>query len=122
MDLLKRPEVRYRDLIRIIPREEGPLERQIAEQIEIQIKYAGYIVKANQRVDKMKSMEEKFIPEDIDYDAVDSLATEARDRLKKIQPSTLGQASRVSGVNPADIAILTVYIQQGKIARLGDKK
>lgn len=122
VDLLKRPEVRYRDLISIIPREEGLLERQIAEQIEIQIKYAGYIVKANQRVDKMKSMEEKFIPEDIDYDAVDSLATEARDRLKKIQPSTLGQASRVSGVNPADIAILTVYIQQGKIARLGDKK
>lgn len=122
IDLLKRPEVKYADLVQLIPRADGQLDRQVAEQIEIQIKYDGYINKANQRVDKMKSMEEKLIPSNIDYDAIDSLANEAKDRLKKIQPSTLGQASRVSGVNPADIAILTVYIQQGKIARLNDKQ
>ncbi|HFI0463955.1 TPA: tRNA uridine-5-carboxymethylaminomethyl(34) synthesis enzyme MnmG [Streptococcus suis] len=120
IDLLKRPEVKYIDLVELIPNETGLLDRQVAEQVEIQTKYEGYINKANQKVDKMKSMEEKAIPKDIDYDAIDSLATEARDRLKKIQPATLGQASRVSGVNPADIAILTVYIQQGKIKRLTD--
>ena len=68
----------------------------------------------------MKAIE-KRIPEDIDYDAILNLANEARDRLKLIQPTTLAQASRVSGVNPADIAILSVYIQQGKIARLQDR-
>lgn len=121
IDLLKRPEIRYTDLIELIPRQDGPLNRVEAEQVEIQIKYDGYIKKAIQKVDKVKAMEEKFIPENIDYDAVDSLANEARERLKLIQPSTLGQASRVSGVNPADIAILSVYIQQGRIARVGDK-
>lgn len=121
LDLLKRPEIKYQSLVEIIPRPEGPLDRQAAEQVEIQTKYEGYIQKANQKVEKMKSMEEKEIPSHIDYDSIDSLATEARDRLKKIQPLTLGQASRVSGVNPADIAILTVYIQQGKIAKTNSK-
>ena len=65
-------------------------------------------------------MEEKRIPHNIDYDAIDSLANEARERLKMIQPSSLGQASRISGVNPSDIAILSIYIQQGKIARVTD--
>lgn len=120
-DLLKRPEIKYKDLIKLIPHDNLEMDRQIGEQVETQIKYEGYIRKANNRVDKVKSMEERIIPEDIDYDAVDSLATEARDRLKLIQPANLGQASRISGVNPADIAILTVYIQQGKIARIGDK-
>ncbi|MBK0348591.1 tRNA uridine-5-carboxymethylaminomethyl(34) synthesis enzyme MnmG [Aerococcaceae bacterium zg-ZJ1578] len=118
IDLLKRPEVKYQELVQLIPHEQGNLERQVAEQVEIQTKYEGYINKAIQRVEKMKAMEEKAIPANIDYDAIDSLATEAKDRLKKIQPTTLGQASRVSGVNPADIAVLTVYIQQGKIARV----
>ena len=120
-NLLKRPEIRYLDLVTIIPRPEGPLERQEAEQVEIQIKYEGYIQKAIEKVEKVKAMEEKRIPEDIDYDAILNLANEARDRLKLIQPTTLAQASRVSGVNPADIAILSVYIQQGKIARLQDR-
>ena len=119
--LLKRPEIRYLDLVTLIPRPEGLLERQEAEQVEIQIKYEGYIQKAIEKVEKVKAMEEKRIPEDIDYDAILNLANEARDRLKLIQPTTLAQASRVSGVNPADIAILSVYIQQGKIARLQDR-
>ena len=120
-NLLKRPEIRYLDLVTLIPRPEGLLERQEAEQVEIQIKYEGYIQKAIEKVEKVKAMEEKRIPEDIDYDAILNLANEARDRLKLIQPTTLAQASRVSGVNPADIAILSVYIQQGKIARLQDR-
>lgn len=121
VDLLKRPEIKYTDLVALIPHPEGPLARQTAEKVEIQIKYEGYIRKAVQRVDKLKSMEEKAIPADIDYDAIKSLATEARDRLKMIQPSSLGQATRISGVNPADIAVLSIYIQQGRIARVGDK-
>ncbi|MCW6675582.1 tRNA uridine-5-carboxymethylaminomethyl(34) synthesis enzyme MnmG [Aerococcaceae bacterium NML171108] len=119
-DLLKRPEIRYQAVVQLVPRPEGELDRQTAEQVEIQIKYAGYIAKAIEKVDKVKAMEEKQIPSNIDYDAIGNLANEARDRLKLIQPSTLAQASRISGVNPADIAILSVYIQQGKIARKTD--
>lgn len=119
-DLLKRPEIRYADLVTLVPRDGEPLERQVGEQVEIQVKYEGYITKASRKVDKMRSMEEKHIPENIDWDAISNLANEARDRLKMINPSTLGQASRVSGVNPADIAILSVYIQQGNIKRLGE--
>ena len=88
------------------------------EQVEIQIKYDGYIKKAQAKVDKLHRMEEKAIPEDIDWDAIDGLATEARERLKEIGPRTLAQASRVSGVNPADVSILMVYLQAGKIARI----
>ncbi|MGX7108985.1 tRNA uridine-5-carboxymethylaminomethyl(34) synthesis enzyme MnmG [Facklamia miroungae] len=117
-ELLKRPEIKYFDLINALPILKKDVSRQVGEQVEIQIKYAGYINKANHKVDRVKAMEEKFIPENIDYDAVDSLATEARERLKLIRPSNIGQASRISGVNPADIAILSVYIQQGKIAKI----
>lgn len=120
VDLLKRPEIKYADLIKLLPRDSAPLDRQTAEQVEIQIKYEGYIRKAIQKVEKVKAMEEKRIPHNIDYDAIDSLANEARERLKMIQPSSLGQASRISGVNPSDIAILSIYIQQGKIARVTD--
>ena len=118
-ELLKRPEILYEDLVRLIPRPDQALDRQTAEQVSIQIKYAGYISKAQRNVDKMKSLEEKSIPEDIDWDAISNLANEARERLKRIQPTSLGQASRVSGVNPADIAILSIYLSQpySKIAR-----
>ncbi len=118
-ELLKRPEISYEDLIQLLPPLEKPLDRQTGDQVSIQIKYEGYINKARRNVDRMKAMEEKAIPEDIDWDAIDNLANEARDRLKLINPSSLGQASRVSGVNPADIAILSVYLSQpySQIAR-----
>ena len=119
-DFLKRPEVRYDDLMTFIPAPAEPLERHIVEQVEIQIKYAGYIKKAEERVAHLKKMEAKKIPDRIDYDAIDGLATEAHQKLKKIQPATIAQASRISGVNPADIAILSVYIQQGRIAKVQD--
>lgn len=91
---------------------------EIAEQVEIQIKYEGYIQKSNLQVEKMKRMEDKKIPENIDYDAISGLATEALEKLKKIEPLSIAQASRISGVNPADISILLVYIEQGKIAKI----
>ena len=121
-DLLKRPEIKYIDLQEYLPKSENELSKAVKDQVEIQIKYAGYIKKAISKVEKVKTMEDKLIPENIDYDAIDSLATEARDRLKKIRPYNIGQASRISGVNPADIAILSIYIQHGNIKRLEDSK
>ncbi|EFR95556.1 tRNA uridine 5-carboxymethylaminomethyl modification enzyme MnmG, partial [Listeria ivanovii FSL F6-596] len=90
----------------------------VAEQVEIQVKYEGYIEKSKLQVEKMKRMEDKKIPENIDYDAISGLATEALEKLKKIEPLSIAQASRISGVNPADISILLVYIEQGKIAKV----
>ncbi|MBC6315692.1 tRNA uridine-5-carboxymethylaminomethyl(34) synthesis enzyme MnmG [Listeria grandensis] len=116
-DFLRRPEITYDILMEIVPRETS-LTPDIEEQVEIQIKYEGYIEKSLNQVEKMKRMEGKKIPENIDYDAIGSLATEALEKLKKIQPLSIAQASRISGVNPADISILLVYIEQGKIAKV----
>lgn len=114
-DLLKRPEITYEVLEKMIGSRELP--HGVSEQVEIQIKYEGYIKKANEQVERMRKMEDKKIPEHIDYDAIGGLATEAKEKLKEIQPISIGQASRISGVNPADISILLVYIEQGKVKR-----
>lgn len=116
-DLLKRPELNYLDIAKFIETPEIEVPRYVYEQVEIQLKYAGYIKKANDKVDKLKRMEAKRIPDNIDYTKVNSLATEAVQKLEKIRPETIAQASRISGVNPADISILMVYIEQGKIAK-----
>ncbi|EUJ51423.1 FAD-dependent oxidoreductase, partial [Listeria fleischmannii] len=116
-DFLRRPELTYEKIAQIVSRE-TPLSPEVAEQVEIQIKYEGYIEKSYQQVEKMKRMEDKKIPDKIDYDAIFGLATEAVEKLKKIQPLSIAQASRISGVNPADISILLVYIEQGKIAKV----
>lgn len=121
-DLLKRPEMHYEELMPFFEAPEEALDRREIEQIEIQIKYEGYIKKALDKVDKLKRLEAKRIPSYIDYDAIDSLATEARQKLKQIRPETIAQASRISGVNPADISILMVYIEQGKIAKIAEEK
>ncbi|KAF0426106.1 tRNA uridine-5-carboxymethylaminomethyl(34) synthesis enzyme MnmG [Pediococcus acidilactici] len=117
-EFLRRPEVTYADLLKFIPAPEKQLDRRVVEQVEIEIKYAGYIKKAQERVDRLKKMEAKVIPDRIDYNAISGLATEGRQKLEKIRPTTIAQASRISGVTPADIAILSVYIQQGKIAKI----
>ncbi|MGX7417200.1 tRNA uridine-5-carboxymethylaminomethyl(34) synthesis enzyme MnmG [Carnobacterium gallinarum] len=116
-DFLRRPEMSYAEVVQFAPAEKE-LAKDVKEQVEIQIKYEGYIQKAIEKVDKMKRMESKRIPERIDYHAIHGLATEARQKLTKIQPETIAQASRISGVNPADISILMVYIEQGKIAKV----
>ncbi|SFH91851.1 tRNA uridine-5-carboxymethylaminomethyl(34) synthesis enzyme MnmG [Pisciglobus halotolerans] len=117
IDFLRRPEVSYRELLQFAPMD-VELPKDVAEQIEIQVKYEGYIVKAVKKVDKLKRMENKLIPENIDYQAISGIATEAKEKLAKIQPETVAQASRISGVNPSDISILMVYIEQGKIAKV----
>lgn len=117
LDLLRRPEMDYMSIMEILE-EEVQLDQFEYEQIEIQTKYEGYIKKSLIQVDKMRRMEKKKIPEDIDYDAIHSLATEARDKLKKVKPLDIAQASRISGVNPADVSILLVYIEQGNVKRV----
>ncbi|AQQ55219.1 tRNA uridine-5-carboxymethylaminomethyl(34) synthesis enzyme MnmG [Planococcus lenghuensis] len=116
-DLLKRPEMTYAHIERLTP-SETPLTEDEKEQAEIQIKYEGYIAKSLQQVDKLKKMEDKKIPENIDYMAISGLATEARSKLAEVRPLSIAQASRISGVNPADISILLVYIEQGRIAKV----
>ncbi|MFD0826762.1 tRNA uridine-5-carboxymethylaminomethyl(34) synthesis enzyme MnmG [Neobacillus sp. M.A.Huq-85] len=119
-DLLKRPEMSYEHIEGLTP-SDVTLDTEIKEQVEIQIKYEGYIEKSLQQVDRLKKMENKKIPENIDYDAINGLATEARQKLKKIKPLSIAQASRISGVNPADISILLVYLEQGRIARVANE-
>lgn len=118
-DLLRRPEIHYDHIKSLIPPEEE-LTKDVEEQVEIQIKYEGYIEKALQQVERLHKMEDKKIPHDIDYDAIHGLANEAKEKLKQVQPLTLAQASRISGVNPADISILLVYLEQGKIKRVSN--
>ncbi|MDE3840479.1 tRNA uridine-5-carboxymethylaminomethyl(34) synthesis enzyme MnmG [Bacillus methanolicus] len=119
-DLLKRPEMTYEHIEKLAPNE-IELDSEVKEQVEIQIKYEGYIEKSLQQVERLKKMEDKKIPEDIDYDAITGLATEARQKLNKIRPLSIAQASRISGVNPSDISILLVYIEQGRIARVSNE-
>ncbi|MEH7503402.1 tRNA uridine-5-carboxymethylaminomethyl(34) synthesis enzyme MnmG [Neobacillus drentensis] len=119
-DLLKRPEMNY-ELFETICPSDVSLDDEIKEQVEIQLKYEGYISKSLQQVDRLKKMENKKIPENIDYDSVSGLATEARQKLKLVKPLSIAQASRISGVNPADVSILLVYLEQGKIARVSNE-
>ncbi|WP_067727770.1 tRNA uridine-5-carboxymethylaminomethyl(34) synthesis enzyme MnmG [Oceanobacillus damuensis] len=118
-DLLKRPEINYEIIDRMIE-SNHEITPEVSEQVGIQIKYEGYIKKANEQVERMLKMEEKKVPVDIDYDDIHGLATEAVEKLKKVRPLSVGQASRISGVNPADVSILLVYIQQGNIARIAN--
>ena len=110
-EFMRRPEVTYADAVSFIGPAAEDLDSKLIELLETEIKYEGYIKKALDQVAKMKRMEEKRIPKNIDWDAIDSIATEARQKFKKINPETIGQASRISGVNPADISILMVYLE-----------
>ena len=110
-EFMRRPDVTYADVVTFVGPASEALSAKTIELIETEIKYEGYINKALDQVEKMKRMEEKRIPADIDWDDIDSIATEARQKFKLISPETIGQASRISGVNPADISILMVYLE-----------
>ena len=109
-ELICRPELSY-ELIKEIDTERQALSADVIEQININIKYDGYIKRQLKQVEQYKKMEKKLIPADIDYDDVSSLRLEARQKLKKFQPINVGQASRISGVSPADISVLLVYLE-----------
>lgn len=108
-NLLKRPEVKIDSLVRFLS---SDYSDDVLEQADISIKYEGYIAKAMEEASKMKDLEDKKIPDDINYDAMHNLASEAKQKLKEVRPTSLGQALRISGVNPADISILMIYLKR----------
>ena len=110
-DLLKRPEIKISHIKHFI---DFPYDSSILEQVEIHIKYEGYIMKAQREAEKMERLEAKKIPEDIDYNQIKNIASEARQKLQEVRPTSIGQALRISGVNPADISILMVYLKKGE--------
>ena len=114
-ELICRPELSY-EIIADIDKDRPKLDKDIINQVEIFIKYEGYIERQQRQVDQFKKLEHKLIPSDINYDDVLSLRLEARQKLKKFKPSNIGQASRIGGVNPADVSVLIVYIDSMKRA------
>jgi len=108
-NLVKRPEVKLEKLTKYLEKE---YPNEILEQVEINIKYEGYIKKALEEASKMVDLDNKKIPEDIDYDKIHNLASEAKQKLNQIRPTSIGQALRISGVNPADISLIMVYIKK----------
>ena len=110
-ELIRRPELNY-EVLAPIDEERPELPDEVAEQVNINIKYDGYIKRQIKQVENFKKLEVKKIPEDFDYDDVNSLRIEARQKLKQYQPVNIGQASRISGVSPADISVLLVYMEQ----------
>ena len=112
-DLIKRPELSY-EILAAIDDERPKLSEAVGEQVNINIKYEGYIERENRQVEQFKKMENRLIPEDIEYENIDNIRLEARQKLTEIRPLSVGQASRISGVSPSDIAVLLVYIEQFK--------
>ena len=110
-DLLRRPQVTYAD---IAPFDENrpDLPASVTEEVEIQIKYAGYLARQEKQVAEFKKEEERRLPEDIDYYAIAGLRLEAQEKLQQIRPMSIGQAGRISGVSPADIAVLLIWLEQ----------
>ena len=109
IDLLKRPELNYEILSSVDP-DSRELEPNVREQVEIEIKYEGYIKRQLMIIEQIRKLEDKILPEDIDYTSIDGLRLEAREKLSKIRPESIGQASRISGVSPADISVLVIYL------------
>ena len=108
-ELIRRPELSYEKLAPVDSERES-LPDDVKEQVNINIKYEGYIKRQMRQVEQFRKLESRRIPEDIDYDEIPSLRTEARQKLKEIRPLSIGQASRISGVSPADISVMLVYL------------
>ena len=109
-ELLKRAEITY-DSLAAIDENRPELREQVREEVEIQVKYDGYIKLQEAQVEKFKKMEKKLLPENINYEEINGISLEARQKLNKHKPHSIGQASRISGVSPADISVLLVYLQ-----------
>lgn len=112
-DLIKRPELSY-ELIKPLDDKRGDIDEDIIEQINIELKYEGYIKRQMQQVEHFKKLENKSIPDDLDYNDVYNLRKEARQKLIAVKPTSIGQASRISGVSPADVSVLLIYLESGR--------
>ena len=110
-DLLRRPEIRYSDLLPFDPSNPG-LPQAVTEEVEIQVKYAGYLLRQERQVEEFKKEESRLLPPDMDYGSIKGLRLEAQQKLDAIRPLSIGQAGRISGVSPADIAVLLIYLEQ----------
>ena len=110
-DLLRRPEIGYQD-IAPFDSDRPSLPQSVTDEVEIQIKYAGYLLRQEKQVEEFKKEEARLLPADLDYDAIGGLRLEARQKLSQIRPLSIGQAGRISGVSPADIAVLLIYLEQ----------
>jgi len=110
-DLLRRPNISYEDLAPFDP-DRPVLSAAVTEEVEIQMKYAGYLARQEKQVAEFKKEESRLLPRDIDYNAIAGLRLEARDKLSAIRPMSIGQAGRISGVSPADIAVLLIWLEQ----------
>ncbi len=113
-DLLKRPEIHYKDLVNLESRGGAEPNGKVVEQVEITIKYDGYLQRQEEQIRRFKAMEEERIPQDLDYEAIPGLSTEVREKLIRIRPISLGQASRISGVTAAALSVLMVYLKKWK--------
>ena len=113
--LIRRPELDY-EMLSVLDDDRPDLPESVREQVFIQIKYEGYIKKQLEQVEKYKKLEEKTLPEDIDYDMIEGLRIEARQKLNAIRPRSVGQASRISGVSPADMNVLLIYLQTNRLS------
>jgi tRNA uridine 5-carboxymethylaminomethyl modification enzyme len=111
LQFLRRPDVSY-ELVSALTGPPTPLPPAVAEQVNIEVKYEGYIAKQQQQVERMRRLEGKAIPAEFDYEVISGLRTEARDKLRRFRPATVGQAGRIAGVNPADISILLIHLEK----------
>ena len=109
--LLRRPQLTYTDLAPFDP-DRPDLPPDVAEQVEISVKYAGYIQRQQKQVEDFRKMERRRLPADLDYSAIQGLRLEAREKLNAVRPADLGQASRISGVSPADVTALMIYLER----------
>ena len=112
-ELIRRPELDY-EMLAVIDKDRPALDEQVTEQVNINIKYEGYIKRQLQQIAQFKKLEKKQIPEDLNYDDIKSLRKEACQKLKELRPVNVGQAGRISGVSPADISVLLVYLSSAR--------
>ena len=113
-DLLRRPGVTYDELASFDP-ERPSLSPAVTEEAEIMMKYAGYLARQEKQVEEFRKEESRLLPPEIDYNAIAGLRLEARQKLSEIRPMSIGQAGRISGVSPADIAVLLIYLEQKRL-------
>ena len=113
LELMKRPEISYFDIVKMA-NFDNPLDYELGEQVNIEVKYQGYIDKEFKEANRVLKLESVLIPEDINYQEIANLASEAREKLMRVKPRSIAQATRISGVNPSDIAILLVYIESNR--------
>ena len=113
-DLLRRPNVTYEDLAPF-DADRPALSADVTAEVEIQVKYSGYLSRQLKQVEEFKKEEARLLPKDMDYEAIPGLRLEAKEKLQQIRPMSIGQAGRISGVSPADIAVLLIYLEQNRL-------